>query len=988
MKFQELVILLPCHSLEDFPTHHSGDEAEGLLSAWSSLWHPALLASARSVPNWARADAPPENIAGKLLVCPQVAQELLLAGFAGRCKNDGAVLIRKCTTRQQILEKALAELDGGAGGVSDDLAADFLALGYCRIQVDLLTRHMRYSTSIDETYFQDEVLAAADGALRGDEETARSHLALCYEVLNEARKHYYPVDAYLVDLTLVASTTMGAALRRDLQTLLDRTAVTPLGHVRPMNVMLTAETLREMAQREPESLSLLRRAVEGGLASIVGGEDTEREWPLLPIESLRGSVAHAIDDFQRLLGTRPKVYGRRRYGLTHMLPQVLSKFGFVGALHFTLDDGRFPTGHQSKGRWEGVDGSSIDVIMKVPQDAAQPETFLEMARKLGESIDTDHVATTVFAHWPGQASEWYDDLRRISSYAPALGRFVTLDYYFAETDNAGNLTRFDPDEYRSPYFKQAIIRRQPDALSSVARQHGLRAQQDAARTISSLAELIKPGVANENLPWGRREHDAQDDAVALEATQVSAQPPNDPGEEASAAGMSIASTQAMLDQAISAFSDALPRSTKPAAPGYLVMNPLSFTRRIGIELPQLTGPPDAAAPVHAAGLIAGRPAAVIEVPPLGFAWVTAGTAKAGKPPKAMVEDNILRNEFVELVISQSSGGIQSIHDFKHRSNRLSQQIALRLPVGRPAPGEMWRDPDEDAAYSTMVAEAIEVTSAGPPFGEIVTRGSLLNADNKPVGKFRQATRLWLGSRVIELKIEIDPLEDLRADPWNSYYAARFAWPDSDAELYRSAGLGRFRTQAKRIEAPHFVEIEMERGRTAILTAGLPYQRRSGLRMLDALLLARGETNRTFTLGIGVDLAHPSLAATELLTPVAARFETRSAPTAASSWLFHIDARNVLATHWEPLVLSGDGDSNASQATAETTSITGTHGFCTRILETEGKAGRVTLRALRPLSAARQIDFQGQPLQELPIEGDKIILNIAAHEWIQVEARWK
>ncbi len=111
MKFQELVILLPCHSLEDFPTHHSGDEAEGLLSAWSSLWHPALLASARSVPNWARADAPPENIAGKLLVCPQVAQELLLAGFAGRCKNDGAVLIRKCTTRQQILEKALAELE-------------------------------------------------------------------------------------------------------------------------------------------------------------------------------------------------------------------------------------------------------------------------------------------------------------------------------------------------------------------------------------------------------------------------------------------------------------------------------------------------------------------------------------------------------------------------------------------------------------------------------------------------------------------------------------------------------------------------------------------------------------------------------------------------------------------------------------------------------------------------------------------------------------
>ena len=35
---QELIILLPCHSLEDFPLHHEGEDAEGLLASWTALW--------------------------------------------------------------------------------------------------------------------------------------------------------------------------------------------------------------------------------------------------------------------------------------------------------------------------------------------------------------------------------------------------------------------------------------------------------------------------------------------------------------------------------------------------------------------------------------------------------------------------------------------------------------------------------------------------------------------------------------------------------------------------------------------------------------------------------------------------------------------------------------------------------------------------------------------------------------------------------------
>ena len=113
MKYEELVILLPCHSLEDFPQYYEGDEAEGLLASWSALWHPALIHSVGRLPTWYRADSPPENLERRLIVVPQVSESLLLAGWSQRAKNEGACVIRKKTKRADIVAAALAELDTG-----------------------------------------------------------------------------------------------------------------------------------------------------------------------------------------------------------------------------------------------------------------------------------------------------------------------------------------------------------------------------------------------------------------------------------------------------------------------------------------------------------------------------------------------------------------------------------------------------------------------------------------------------------------------------------------------------------------------------------------------------------------------------------------------------------------------------------------------------------------------------------------------------------
>ena len=67
---------------------------------------------------------------------------------------------------------------------------------------------------------------------------------------------------------------------------------------------------------------------------------------------------------------------------------------------------------------------------------------------------------------------------------------------------------------------------------------------------------------------------------------------------------------------------------------------------------------------------------------------------------------------------------------------------------------------------------------------------------------------------------------------------------------------------------------------------------------------RGETARRFSLGIGVDLPQPAAAAIEFVTPETSSFDAGPPPANISGWFFHLGAKNVVATHWQPLVDAG------------------------------------------------------------------------------------
>jgi alpha-mannosidase len=525
--------------------------------------------------------------------------------------------------------------------------------------------------------------------------------------------------------------------------------------------------------------------------------------------------------------------------------------------------------------------------------------------------------------------------------SPVLGKFTLLDDYFAHTDMPGRLSKFDPDQYRTPYLKQAIRRRHHDAISAFVREHVGQSQRAAAQTIAALTDLTQ----GHSVP---------------QQTE-----PNASGSAADACAR---------------LAEALPRTGSAGSPRWLVVNPLSFTRRIGVELPEASQALAVTGPVVAAGSAGSRHFAVVETPALGFAWIEPSQKPTVTNAKPIAVGNKLTNEFLEVTVSNATGGIQSLYDFSHRGNQLSQQVAYRLPGPTGEPGMGSQDTDE-GHYSSMRAEQVEITASCPAFGEIVSRGTLVAGDGRTLAGFRQTIQLWAGSRVITLEVELDAVEEPRADPWNSYCALRFAWPLETAELWRGVGLVRERTGASRLEAPEYIEIESLSGHVTLLTGGLPYHRRDAGRMLDSLLVVRGERERRFHVGIGVSLPQPAAAALEFLTPQTVQRNDGPPGSTDSGWFFHLDAKNVVATHWEPLV---DADAPTTGATGGTSPVIG---FRARLLETAGRAGRVTLRTFRPVAKARQVDFLGQTLLQAPVDGDKITLDFGSQEWIEVEATW-
>jgi alpha-mannosidase len=192
---------------------------------------------------------------------------------------------------------------------------DFFALGTCYLQMELLTRHMHYYSNLDEAQLERESLAAAEAAIAGDLETARTHLKAAFECLLEARERFYPVDCYIIDLCLLIP-RLAEEQREPLLKM--------LAEGKPVNLLATAKEFQEIHDKSPEISAALREGWEAGRLNLIGGDWEDAPLPMLPINAVLWQFAEGQRAYQRLFGRVPKCWGRRRYGLSTQLPQVLT----------------------------------------------------------------------------------------------------------------------------------------------------------------------------------------------------------------------------------------------------------------------------------------------------------------------------------------------------------------------------------------------------------------------------------------------------------------------------------------------------------------------------------------------------------------------------------------------------------------------------------------------------------------------------------------
>ncbi|MCA9151630.1 MAG: hypothetical protein KDA92_20135, partial [Planctomycetales bacterium] len=452
MKFDEVAILLACHTFQDFPVHLAGADADGLLAAWTALWHPLLIANSRKMPTWLRVDTLPSSDVARLVVLPPCHENVAADGLSEQVTSAGGRLIRGLTDRQEILAAARADW-ATDDAVDDELAAEFMALGYAYLQIELLTKRMRYSTRVLETAFADNLVSAADCAIAGDAEQTMTLLQSCYDFLSQERDHYYAVDVYLLDFALTAPTLAGEPLQRQ------------LGGPTPTNVILSPELLDTLSSECPATWQALQTALAEERLAIIGGPTSDTEASHVSLATIDRQLQLALAIYERRLGQRPQVFGRRTFGLSSALPQLLLRHGFAGALHATFDGGHFPEATQAKSRWEGDGQFALDAIMRAPLDATQPQTFLNLATKLSETMDMDHIATRGFVHWAGTVSPWFFELQRATRYTRSLGKFVTVNEYFQETYDPGIHERCEAHKYRSPYFDEQIRTDCPTPIS-------------------------------------------------------------------------------------------------------------------------------------------------------------------------------------------------------------------------------------------------------------------------------------------------------------------------------------------------------------------------------------------------------------------------------------------------------------------------------------------------------------------------------------------
>ena len=1042
MKLRDCVLLLASYELDGFPRTLPSQSARDLLSGWIALWHPRLLAAIEAVPRWQSAAQLPGELHDILFVLPAMAVEKLEADAEQRISDAGGYLLRpnQITWRSfqeellsiaasgGLLEETVDEPAGESASVApsphtssalvEELRDDFAALGYAFLQIQLMTRQLRYTSNLDLMLFGQQLTSAAQAALADDRSEAERWLQACFDALGQERDHYYSLDVHLLDVTLLAPTTVG----KSLTTQLEHAAQV---YSPPTAYLACGELLRELSRSHPQRASMLQAAVQQRQACLIGGLAIERPHALMCREQIARDFARGRAAYQACGFEPPRVFARHTYGLTADSVTMLRRWGFEGCLLVAWADGSYPRGAQPKISWEAPDGTFLSALATDALDAADPASYLNLGWKLGDALEHQHVPTVMFAHWPNRSCEFAELLARVCRRTPALGKWKLADDYFADTDQPYHQERLSAGGFQHNWLRQT-----PPAVDEAQATDKLTTKPFAAlwRTTTQLNQQLQTRCRSLqnllNLAWQLEQFHrlAAPTAGELpknESEQASLSPNHQPLDmnsgsrqdfrplewahgatelaelvelvdsllDAPHRAADIAAQATLLaDRLRDSLLDRLARQLQPIGKektdeaseqrSRLLVNPRSSPVRVATHTRAEQHLADGEAWHFAEGRVGESRVTCVDIPSHGF--VVSPVHPAQRRPMSKERPladagGLLSNEFLEAQIDPARGHIRTLHIPAKRGNRLSLMIARREQI----PSDSKRPPAKAEGalrVSEMVATNLQMLTSSNICGVVRAEGHLqLNGDK--VARFQIDYEVWRGSRILEVNIRLHDLAPLPSDnPWQAAYVLRIAWPTEAAVLRTFAAGQRHVWSAGRGVSPTLVEIDEVDYRTHYLTGGLAFHRRSGERFLETVLASSGETEVSQRIGIAIDLPYPTLAAEQFLDTAYEIDLQRARPIASTSgWMASVDARNVTVHLESPLVDSTTG------------SLVGMRLF---ISELEGKATSAQVRLLREVDSATRVDYLGGKISQLTTSQDKVSIALRAHEQVNVDVLWK
>ncbi len=711
--------------------------------------------------------------------------------------------------------------------------------------------------------------------------------------------------------------------------------------------LVCGSLLERLGREQPQRLALLRERVMAEQVEVCGGSYLEREDTLLPVESQLWNLTKGVAVTRDLVGQEVRVFARRRFGFHPQLPLWLQSAGVSRALLVAFDEAVLPAHRSVVVSWPSPDGKQVEAFTRTPHPADSPQTYFHLAYHLHQTIMQDQSATLALLHRDKPAPPSYADWLELSRFAPVLGRWTTLSGFFNEVMPGEYTSAASADEFHGDYLveraplldgggygdtAEPTVPAEPRVshpISAFARQVRQRRRLDTCLTLAALHRSLTRSDAVPDLA-GRlaRLEDGVESGEAKAAEEVSE----------------------LLGEVGDGLARRLVARGKEGQPGFLVLNPCSFKRRVVLELPG-AGPIPLGGPVKASQAEGDTARVVAEVPALGFAWFPCG-GSAGRAAAAgrmrLADDRCVRNEFFEAEVDPQTGGLRAIRDQRTRISRLGQQLVFN-------PG------------STMRVKQIQTTSTGPALGEIVSEGALLDPQDRVLATFRQRFRAWLGRPVLDLRVEIFPAQPPEGYPWHAYYGARFAWRDERAALLRGVNGSAAVTSHTRPETPDFLEVRLGRNNVVLFPGGLPFHQRHAGRMLDVLLVCPGETTQAFDLAVGLDREFPMQTALGMVTPAPVVAVDRGPPhVGQEGWLFHLDAPNLLLTSLRPAPDGADG-------------------VVARLLECAGHASTAEFRCVRDPVRATLLDTRGTVVSEAVTRGDAVLLDVAPNDLAHLRA---